>query len=352
MIWTDNCCIPMGAENPVGAMMVMDWYYDPEIAAALTEYNNYVSPVPAGQALVEQHAADATGDDKAVLEAVATSPFVFPTPEIAENVHSYRALTPEEEMVWNDTVPPDLGGVEPARARGGGAGKRLVPYGLLAPAGLWQLLFFIIPMVAMLTLSLSTGTSRTGYQFNWAFSNYPEVIERYGEFFVRSFRNAAIVTVLGLVIGYPAAYWIAFHGGRRKATFLLLLLLPFFVSFVIRTFSWGFILSDEGFVLGTLKNWGILPDGFSILNTTPAVIAGITYNLLPFAILPLFVSLDRIDKRLVEAAGTSTPAGASPSARWCSRSRSPACSPRSCSRSSRPPVTTSTPRSWAAPRTR
>jgi spermidine/putrescine transport system permease protein len=200
-------------------------------------------------------------------------------------------------------VPPDLGRVEPARRRGGGAGKRLVPYGLLAPAGLWQLLFFIIPMVAMLTLSLSTGTSRTGYQFNWAFSNYPDVIERYGEFFVRSFRNAAIVTVLGLVIGYPAAYWIAFHGGRRKATFLLLLLLPFFVSFVIRTFSWGFILSDEGFVLGTLKNWGILPEGFSILNTTPAVIAGITYNLLPFAILPLFVSLDRIDKKLVEAAG-------------------------------------------------
>jgi spermidine/putrescine transport system substrate-binding protein len=110
VIWTDNCCIPMGAENPVGAMMVMDWYYDPEIAAALTEYNNYVSPVPAGQALVEQHAADATGDDKAVLEAVATSPFVFPTPEIAENVHSYRALTPEEEIVWNDTFLPIWGG--------------------------------------------------------------------------------------------------------------------------------------------------------------------------------------------------------------------------------------------------
>jgi len=106
VIWTDNCCIPMGAANPVGAMMVMDWYYKPDIAAALTEYNNYVSPVPAGRDLVQEHAAAATGADKELLEAVATSPFVFPTPEIAANVHSYRVLTPEEEIVWNDIFIP------------------------------------------------------------------------------------------------------------------------------------------------------------------------------------------------------------------------------------------------------
>jgi spermidine/putrescine transport system permease protein len=202
-------------------------------------------------------------------------------------------------------VPPDLAGVDPPprKGRGGGTGKRLAPYGLLTPAALWQVLFFIIPMVAMLALSLSSGTSRTGYTFTWDFANYAEVIDRYGEFFVRSFRNAAIVTVLGLLLAYPAAYWIAFYGGRRKLTYLLLLLLPFFVSFVIRTFSWSFILSDRGFVFGTLTDWGVLPDGFAVLNTTPAVIAGITYNLLPFTTLPLFVALDRIDKRLVEAAG-------------------------------------------------
>ena len=201
-------------------------------------------------------------------------------------------------------IRSDLGGVEPptGNRRRGGAGKRLAPYGLLAAAGLWQLVFFIAPMLAMVTLSLSTGTSRTGFVFSWAFGNYPDVVHRYGEFFFRSFRNATIVTVLGLLIAYPAAYWIAFYGGKRKSTYLLLLLLPFFVSFVIRTLSWSFIFSDVGFVLGTLKNWGVLPHDFKILNSTPAVIAGITYNLLPFTTLPLFVALDRIDKRLVEAA--------------------------------------------------
>jgi len=128
------------------------------------------------------------------------------------------------------------------------------------------------------------------------------VIDRYGEFFIRSFRNATIVTVVGLLLAYPAAYWIAFYGGKRKSTYLLLLLLPFFVSFVIRTLSWSFIFSDEGFVLGSLKSIGVLPEDYHVLQTTLAVIAGITYNLLPFTILPLFVSLDRIDKRLVEAA--------------------------------------------------
>jgi spermidine/putrescine transport system substrate-binding protein len=106
VIWTDNCCIPKAAANPVGAMKLMDWYYKPEIAAALTEYNNYVSPVPKGRDLVQKHADEATGADKAVLDAVATSPYVFPTPEIANNVHSYRVLNPEEEQQWNDLFIP------------------------------------------------------------------------------------------------------------------------------------------------------------------------------------------------------------------------------------------------------
>jgi spermidine/putrescine transport system permease protein len=201
-------------------------------------------------------------------------------------------------------VHPDLGGVAPPeRRRGERAGKRFAPYALMSPAAIWQTVFFLVPMFAMFTLSLSTGSSRTGFTFSWAFGNYPEVIERYGEFFVRSFRNATIVTILGLILAYPAAYWIAFYGGRRKSTYLLLLLLPFFVSFVIRTVTWSFIFSDEGFVLGSLKTIGVLPEDYHVLQTTTAVIAGITYNLLPFTILPLFVSLDRIDKRLVEAAG-------------------------------------------------
>jgi spermidine/putrescine transport system substrate-binding protein len=106
MIWTDNMCIPKHPQNPVGAMKLMDWYYKPEIAAELTEYNNYVGPVPAARAIVEQDAKDATGANKAVLEAVATSPFVFPTEEIAAKVHRYRVLTPEEEQTWNDIFVP------------------------------------------------------------------------------------------------------------------------------------------------------------------------------------------------------------------------------------------------------
>jgi spermidine/putrescine transport system permease protein len=190
----------------------------------------------------------------------------------------------------------------PEKRRGARIGPHLAPYLLILPAGVWQVLFFIVPMIAMLVLSLETGTSRTGFTFTWAFSNYSDAIERYGDFFVRSFRNGALVTVVGLLVAYPIAYWIAFYGGRRKSTFLFLILLPFLVSFVIRTLSWSFILSDDGIVLSPLKNLGVLPDDFHVLATTFAVIAGITYNLLPFTILPLFVSLDRIDKRLVEAA--------------------------------------------------
>jgi spermidine/putrescine transport system substrate-binding protein len=106
VIWTDNMCIPLGCENPAGAMQVMDWYYQPEIAAQLTEYNNYVGPVTAAKDIVLSDAEAATGDDKAVLEAVASSPFVFPDPDIAAKVHSYRVLTPEEEQQWNDLFIP------------------------------------------------------------------------------------------------------------------------------------------------------------------------------------------------------------------------------------------------------
>jgi spermidine/putrescine transport system substrate-binding protein len=107
VIWTDNMCIPSHAANPVGAMMVMDWYYQPDMAALLTEYNNYVGPVPAAKDIVEADAAKATGDDKAVLDQVATSPLVFPTPAISAKVHHYRVFAaPEEEQQWNDLFVP------------------------------------------------------------------------------------------------------------------------------------------------------------------------------------------------------------------------------------------------------
>jgi spermidine/putrescine transport system permease protein len=196
-------------------------------------------------------------------------------------------------------LPPDLHDLTP---RGRRPGKVAAPYALLAPGGLWLLLLFIVPMIAMASVSLQSGSALEGYRLTWQFGNFSEVTSQYGEFIIRSLRNGAIVTIVGLLLAYPIAYWIAFHGGRFKTVFLFLLLLPFFVSFVIRTVSWSFILQDDGIVFGTLKDIGAVPDDFRVIGTTFAVLAGITYNLLPFTILPLYVSLERIDRSLVEAA--------------------------------------------------
>jgi len=177
---------------------------------------------------------------------------------------------------------------------------------LLAPGGLWLAVFFVIPSFALLLLSLETpvfrGFLNVGYRFSWHVDEYRQSLALYHVQFVRSLVYASIVTVATLLVGYPVAYWIAFHGGRRKTTYLFFLLLPFFVSFVIRTLSWQFILSDDGFVLRTLERWHLLPPNFHILSTAGAVIAGIAYNALPFMVLPLYVSLEKIDRAVVEAA--------------------------------------------------
>lgn len=178
--------------------------------------------------------------------------------------------------------------------------KRLVPYGLMAPSVAWLLLFFLIPTLYMANISLNEGLLGD-LLFTWKFSNYADVVRIYNEQFVRSIVYALIVTAITLVVAYPLAYWIAFYGGKRKNVYLLLLLLPFFVSFIIRTVQWQFILADNGIVLGTLKSWGLLPEGFRVLSTPFAVIAGIAYNFLPFTALPLYVSLERVDPRLLEA---------------------------------------------------
>ena len=157
-------------------------------------------------------------------------------------------------------------------------------------------------MIAMASVALQEGSALEGYRLTWHFANFSDAISQFWVYLIRSLRNGALVTIVALVLAYPIAYWIAFYGGRFKSFFLFLLLLPFFISFVIRTVSWSFILADSGIVFGTLKDIGLLPDRFRVLGTTFAVVAGITYNLLPFTILPLYVSLERIDRSLVEAA--------------------------------------------------
>ena len=179
---------------------------------------------------------------------------------------------------------------------------RLTPYLLLLPGGLWLVVFFAIPMAIMLSVSLQTGSLDTGFQLTWNFGIYPEVIGEFWELFVRSTLFALATTVLTMAIGYPMAYTIAFHGGRLKTALLFIVILPFFVSFVIRTLNWRMILSDNGIVFGPLKDAGLLEQSFHFLATPASVIFGLTYNFLPFMILPLYVALEKIDRRLVEAA--------------------------------------------------
>ncbi|MCI0632708.1 MAG: ABC transporter permease [Actinobacteria bacterium] len=198
-----------------------------------------------------------------------------------------RSVQPDLHLV----APPER---RPRRSRAG--------YVLSAPALVWLLVLFVVPMFAMASLSTQTGSSLEGFSQTFRLANFTDAISANSEFFLRSFRNGAIVTALALLLAYPVAYWIAFYGGRFKTAILFVLLLPFFISFVIRTVAWSFILSDDGIVLGTLKSVGLLPESYHVLGTTVAVVAGITYNLVPFTILPLYVSLEQIDKRVVEAA--------------------------------------------------
>jgi spermidine/putrescine transport system permease protein len=176
------------------------------------------------------------------------------------------------------------------------------PYLLLLPGILWLGLFFLAPLGFLGYQSLESGSFATGYQFDWAFSNYWDAISQYHTQFVRSFVYAGIATIAALLISYPLVYWIAFRTGRWKNVFLVLIVAPLFVTYLVRTLAWLNILADQGPVVGFLRDIHVLaPDG-RLLATTFAVVAGITYNFLPFMALPLYVSLEQIDPRLLEAA--------------------------------------------------
>jgi spermidine/putrescine transport system permease protein len=186
--------------------------------------------------------------------------------------------------------------VSPARIR-----ARLTPYFLVLPGWLWLVLFFVVPTVVMLTMSTQTGDIVNGFRQTFHWHTYVEGWNQYHVQFVRSIVYGLAATVACLLIAYPVAYWIAFHGGAHKSSLLFLLLLPFFVSFVIRTQSWNFILSDNGMVLSPLRNLGLVSDRFHVLQTSTAVIFGLTYNFLPFMVLPIYVALERVDPALLEA---------------------------------------------------
>ena len=178
---------------------------------------------------------------------------------------------------------------------------KLTPYLLLAPGLLWLGLFFLIPLGFLGYQSLQSGVF-PNFEFTWEFSNFSEALSDYRTQFFRSFLYAGIATVLALLLAYPLVYWIAFKAGPWRNLFLLAIVAPFFVTYLIRTLAWLNILADEGPVVGFLRDIHVLGETEGLLFTSLAVVAGITYNFFPFMALPLYVSLEQIDPRLHEAA--------------------------------------------------
>lgn len=180
---------------------------------------------------------------------------------------------------------------------------RWAPMGMLSPGIIWLLLFFLVPVAMLLKASLSTKPSRfENPVFDWNFSNYVDALSQYQPEFIRSFLYAGTATVLAIVIGYPLAYWIATQGGRYKNLLIGLVVVPFFTSYLIRTIAWTSILRDDGPFVSMYQLLPWVGDDGRILATPWAVIGGLTYNFISFMILPIYVSLEKIDFRLTEAA--------------------------------------------------
>jgi spermidine/putrescine transport system permease protein len=184
-----------------------------------------------------------------------------------------------------------------------GRRRGLTGYLLLVPGVVWLALFFVIPFYSLVAASLfdPDGSVVNGYEMTWHFQNYWDALQDYWKPLVRSLWYAGLSTLFCLILGYVLAYAIAFKAGRWKNLMLVLVIAPFFTSFLIRTLSWKLILADDGFVVNTLQAVHILGAEGRLLATPVAVIAGITYNFLPFMVLPLFASIDKIDHRLIEA---------------------------------------------------
>jgi spermidine/putrescine transport system permease protein len=174
---------------------------------------------------------------------------------------------------------------------------------LLAPGLLWLIWFFFIPLYTLGRMSLSSSPSRFAEPvFNWHWDNFDTAFSSFGEQFLHSFVYAVAATLLALVIAYPLAYFIAFRGGRWKNLLLGLVVVPFFTNFLIRTLAWKTILGDQGTLVTLLRDVGLLSSGGTLLRTPAAVVGGLTYNFLPFMVLPIYVALEKIDPRLVDAA--------------------------------------------------
>ncbi len=186
------------------------------------------------------------------------------------------------------------------------------PYAMLSPGMLWMLVFFFAPMVILARYALSEPRDRFSgkYDLTWRFENFTDVFDRYGTQFLRSFAYAGAATLLCIALGYPLAYWIATRGGRFKNLLLGLVVVPFFTSYLVRTIAWTTLVGDDGPILGVARAFSLeglldalhLTQNGGLLQTQTAVVMGLTYNFLPFMVLPIYVSLEKIDFRLLDAA--------------------------------------------------
>ncbi|GAB3252868.1 ABC transporter permease [Kineosporia babensis] len=177
---------------------------------------------------------------------------------------------------------------------------------LLIPGLLWLGVFFVVPIFTLAGTSTQTpsGSGLPGeFVQTFHLANYWDAISAYRGHFARSFFYSILATLLCLAIGYPLAYLIAFRAGRLRNLLLVLVVAPFFTSFVLRTLAWRQILADDGWVVSALKWLHLIPSDLAVTASPIAVVAGITYNFLPFMVLPLYSSLERIDPRLIEAGG-------------------------------------------------
>lgn len=183
--------------------------------------------------------------------------------------------------------------------------REITGYWLLLPGLLWLFVFFVIPFYSLVATSLydPEGTVLQGYDMTWAFGNYVDAVQNYWRPLVRSLWYGGLATLICLLIGYVLAYAIAFKSGRWKNLMLVLVIAPFFTSFLVRTLSWKLLLRDDGFIVNTLQFLHLMSADGRLLATPIAVVAGLVYNFLPFMVLPLFASIDKIDPRLIEAAG-------------------------------------------------
>ncbi len=181
--------------------------------------------------------------------------------------------------------------------------RRIVPYGLMGPGAIWLVLFFVVPMYYMGQMALRSGSLETGgFTFTWQWSNFSDSLSGHEEQLVRSFLYAGSATLIALAIAYPLAYAIALRAGRWKLLLLFAVVAPFFTTYLIRTIAWKTILADSSPAVDVLQFLQLVPQDGRVLATGGAVVAGLTYNFLPFMILPIYASLERMDVRLIEAA--------------------------------------------------